>query len=135
MSYQGGSHKPSHHIERRFIHSGSMRARRFEPGARVLVKSEPGAPNPYEGRMGEVVGSEGPGDAAGGETVYAVLLDFALPGEEPGVPVPVFASELAPTSVPKAEHLSVSSAPRPNRRLHALETYLGGGIRERDAEH
>jgi hypothetical protein len=134
MSYQGGSHKPSHHIERRFIHSGNMRARRFEPGTRVLVKSEPGVPNPYEGRMGEIVGSEGPGDAAGGETVYAVLLDFALPGEEPGVPVPVFAAELASTIVPKAENLSVSSAPRPNRRLHALETYLGGGIRERDTE-
>jgi hypothetical protein len=110
-----------------------MRERRFEPGTRVLVKSEPGAPNPYEGRMGEIVGSERPGDAAGGETVYAVLLDFALPGEEPGVPVPVFASELAPTSVSKPEHISVSSAPRPNQRLHTLETSLGG-IRERDAE-
>ena len=133
MGYQGGSHKPSHHIERRFIHTGGMRERRFEAGARVLVKSEPGVPNPYEGRMGEIVGGEGPGDAAGGETVYSVLLDFALPGEEPGVPVPFFASELAPTSVPKPENISVSSAPRPNRRLHRLETALDG-VRERDAE-
>lgn len=134
MSYQGGSHKPSHHIERRFIHSGHMRERRFEPGTRVLVRSEPGVANPYEGRMGEIVGSEGPGDAAGGETIYSVLLDFALPGEEPGVPVPIFASELAPTSVPKPENISVSSAPRPNRRLHSLETYLGGGVRGRETE-
>ncbi len=132
MSYQGGSHKPDHHIERRFIHTGGMRERRFEPGMRVRVKSEPGVPNPYEGRMGEVVGSEGAGDAAGGEAVYSVLLDFALPGEEPGVPAPLFASEIASTSVPKPENITVSSAPRPNRRIHSLDTYLIGGIRVRD---
>jgi hypothetical protein len=132
MSYQGGSHKPSHHIERRFVHTGGMRERRFEPGARVVVRSEPGVPNPYEGRMGEIVGSEAPGDAAGGEMVYAVLLDFALPGEEPGVPVPIFASELMQTQVPKAENITVSNAPRPNRRLHAKESYFLGGVRERE---
>jgi hypothetical protein len=132
MSYQGGSHKPSHHIERRFVHTGGMRERRFEPGSRVVVRSEPGVPNPYEGRMGEIVGSEAPGGAAGGETVYSVLLDFALPGEEPGVPVPVFASELMQTQVPKAENISVSNAPRPNRRLHATESYFLGGVRERE---
>jgi hypothetical protein len=132
MSYQGGSHKPSHHIERRFVHTGGMRERRFEPGSRVVVRSEPGVPNPYEGRMGEIVGSEAPGDAAGGETVYAVLLDFALPGEEPGVPVPIFASELMQTQVPKAENITVSNAPRPNRRLHAKESYFLGGVRERE---
>jgi hypothetical protein len=132
MSYQGGSHKPSHHIERRFVHTGGMRERRFEPGSRVVVRSEPGVPNPYEGRMGEIVGSEAPGDAAGGEMVYAVLLDFALPGEEPGVPVPIFASELMQTQVPKAENITVSNAPRPNRRLHAKESYFLGGVRERE---
>jgi hypothetical protein len=132
MSYQGGSHKPSHHIERRFVHTGGMRARRFEPGSRVVVRSEPGVPNPYEGRMGEIVGSEAPGGAAGGETVYSVLLDFALPGEEPGVPVPIFTSELMQTQMPKAENITVSSAPRPNRRLHAKESYLIGGVRERE---
>jgi hypothetical protein len=132
MSYQGGSHKPSHHIERRFVHTGGMRERRFEPGSRVVGRSEPGVPNPYEGRMGEIVGSEAPGDAAGGETVYAVLLDFALPGEEPGVPVPIFASELMQTQVPKAENITVSNAPRPNRRLHAKESYFLGGVRERE---
>jgi len=132
MSYQGGSHKPSHHIERRFIHTGGMRERRYEAGTRVLVKSEPGAPNPYEGRMGEIVGSEGPGDAAGGETVYSVLLDFALPGETPDVPVPIFAAELAPTSAPKLENITVSSAPRPNRRIHSLAPSPIGGIRTRD---
>lgn len=134
MSYQGGSHKPSHYIERRFIRTGGMRERRFEPGTRVLVRSLPGVPNPYEGRMGEVVGGEGPGDAAGGETVYSVLLDFALPGEEPGAPVPIFASELVRTHVPKPENVAVSAAPRPNRRLHAEESYLLGGVRERDQE-
>jgi hypothetical protein len=132
MSYQGGSHKPSHHIERRFVHAGGMRARRFEPGSRVVVRSEPGVPNPYEGRMGEIVGSEAPGGAAGGETVYSVLLDFALPGEEPGVPVSLFASELMQTRVPKAEDVTVSHAPRPNRRLHAAEGNLIGGVRERE---
>src|SRR6185437_5098808 len=35
VSYQGGSHKPSHHIERRFVRAGGMRERRFEPGSRV----------------------------------------------------------------------------------------------------
>jgi hypothetical protein len=109
-----------------------MRERRFEPGSRVVVRSEPGVPNPYEGRMGEIVGSEAPGDAAGGEMVYAVLLDFALPGEEPGVPVPIFASELMQTQVPKAENITVSNAPRPNRRLHAKESYFLGGVRERE---
>jgi hypothetical protein len=64
--------------------------------------------------------------------VYAVLLDFALPGEEPGVPVPVFASELMQTQVPKAENITVSNAPRPNRRLHAKESYFLGGVRERE---
>ncbi len=118
MGYQGGSHKPMHHVERRFIHTGGMREQRFEPGMRVIVRSLPGVPNPYEGRMGEIVGSESPGDAPGGETVYAVLLDFALPGEEPGKPVPIFASELIQTQVPKPENLNVSSDPRPNRRLH-----------------
>ncbi len=132
MRYQGGSHKPSHHIERRFVHSGGMRERRFEPGSRVVVRSEPGLPNPYEGRMGEIVGSEAPGGAAGGETVYSVSLDFALPGEEPGVPVPVFASELLPTHMPKPENITVSHAPRPNRRLHAEESSLIGGVRERE---
>src|SRR5947209_6087367 len=132
MSYQGGSHKTSHHIERRFIHTGGMREKRFEPGMRVVVRSLPGVPNPYDGRMGEVAGSEAPGDAPGGETVYHVLLDFALPDEEPGVPVPIFASELIETHIPKAENLTVSAAPRPNRRLHAEESYLLGGIRERD---
>ena len=132
MPYQGGSHKPSHHIERRFVHGGGMRERRFESGSRVVVRSEPGVPNPYEGRMGEIVGSEGPGGAAGGETVYSVLLDFALPGEESGVPVPIFASELMQTTIPKPENITVSNAPRPNRRLHAEETYLIGGIRERE---
>lgn len=134
MSYQGGSHKPDHHIERRFIRTGGMRERRFEAGTRVLIKSEPGAPNLYEGRMGEIVGSEGPGDATGGETVYSVLLDFTLPGEEPGVPVPLFASELTPTNLPKPENITVSSAPRPNRRLHATDSFLTGGVRDRDAE-
>lgn len=132
MTYQGGSHKPPYHIERRFIHTGGMREKRFEPGTRVIVRSLPGVPNPYEGRMGEVVGSEAPGDAPGGETVYLVQLDFALPGEEPGVPVPIFASELVPTHVPKPENITVSADPRPNRRLHAEENYLIGGIRERD---
>ncbi len=131
MSYQGGSHKASHHIERRFIPMGGMREQQYEPGTRVLVKSEPGVPNPYEGRMGEIVGSEPPGDATGGETVYSVLLDFALPGESPGVPVPIFASELAPTSVLKPENITVSSEPRPNRRIHSLETYPIGGVRDR----
>jgi len=134
MSYQGGSHKPSHHVERRFIHTGGMRERRYEPGTRVLVKSAPGAPNAYEGRMGEIVSSEEPSDAAGGERIYSVLLDFALPGEAPGVPVSIFAAELAPTSVLKPENITVSSAPRPNRRIHSLETYRMGGVRERDAE-
>jgi len=132
MSYQGGSHKAGHFIERRFVHTGGMRERRFEPGARVVVRSLPGVPNPYEGRMGEIVGAEGPGDATGGETVYTVLLDFALPGEEEGVPVPVFASELVPTHLPKPENITVSSAPRPNRRLHAEESYLIGGVSERE---
>ncbi len=130
MSYQGGSHKPSHHIERRFIHTGGMRERTFEPGARVLVRSLPDAPNPYEGRMGEIVGSEGPGGAAGGETVYSVLLDFALPGEQPGEPVLIFASELVPTNIPKPENVRVSPEPRPNRRLHATDSVLLGGIRD-----
>lgn len=129
MQYQGGSHKPSHHIERRFIHTSGARERRFEPGTRVIVKSEPGVPNPYDGRMGEIISSEAPGDAVG-ETLYAVLLDFALPGEAPDVPVPVFASELAPTSIPKPEKITVSSEPRPNRRIHSLDTYLLGGLRE-----
>lgn len=132
MSYQGGSHKPSHYIERRFIHRGGMREKRFELGSRVVVRSLAGVPNPYEGRMGEIVGSEAPSDATGGETVYSVLLDFALPGEAPGVPVPVFASELVQTHVPKPEKITVSAAPRPNRRLHPEESYLLGGIRERD---
>ncbi|GEM_PF-7012018 len=133
MSYQGGSHKPSHHIEWRFIHRESPREQRFEPGTRVIVKSEPGVPNPYDGRMGEIVSSEAPGDAVG-ETVYAVLLDFALPGEAPGVPVPIFASELTPTSLPKPENITVSSEPRPNRRIHPQETSLMGGVRARDDE-
>jgi hypothetical protein len=128
MSYQGGSHKPPYHVERRFVHTGGTREGRFEPGSRVVVRSEPGVPNPYEGRMGEIVGSEAPG----GETVYSVLLDFALPGEEPGVPVPVLASELMQTHLPKPENITVSNAPRPNRRLHAEEGYLIGGIRERE---
>lgn len=132
MSYQGGSHKPSYYIERRFIRSGGMRERRFEPGSRVVVRSLPGAPNPYEGRMGEIVGAEGPGGTEGGETVYSVLLDFALPGEEPGVLVPIFASELVQTHIPKPENITVSAAPRPNRRLHPKESYLLGGIQERD---
>ena len=134
MRYQGGSHKPGHFIERRFLRAGGARERRFEPGTRVLVKSEPGVPNPYDGRMGEIVSSEGSGGAASGETVYAVLLDFALPGEEPGVPVPIFAAELAPTSLPKPENITVSSAPRPNRRIHSVETYLMGGVQERGRE-
>jgi hypothetical protein len=119
MSYQGGSHKTPYHVERRFIHTGGMRGRTFEPGTRVLVRSLPGVPNPYEGRMGEIVGSEGTGGATDGEVVYSVLLDFALPDEEPGVPVPIFASELVPTHVPK-EDVTVSHEPRPNRRLHSL---------------
>lgn len=134
MSYQGGSHKPSHHIERRFVHTSGMRTGTFEAETRVLVRSLPGAPNPYEGRMGEVVGSEASGGAAGGETVYSVLLDFALPGEEPGVPVPIFASELIRTHLPKPENIAVSAAPRPNRRLHSADTYLIGGVQERDRE-
>lgn len=117
MSFAGGSHKPSHHIERRFFRGEGGRARMLEPGQRVIVRSEPGVPNPYDGRMGAVVGAEGPEGAVGGEAVYSVLLDFALPGEEPGVPVPVFAGEVVPTNVPKDESLSVSSAERPNRRL------------------
>jgi hypothetical protein len=132
MSYQGGSHKPPYHVERRFVHAGGMRERQFEPGSRVVVRSEPGVPNPYEGRMGEIVGSEAPGGATGGETVYSVLLDFALPGEETGVPVPIFASELAQTHIPKPENLTVSNARRPNRRLHAEESHLIGGVRERE---
>ncbi|MHB8646939.1 MAG: hypothetical protein ACYDAR_14210 [Thermomicrobiales bacterium] len=135
MSYQGGSHKASHHIEWRFLHANSrgVREQQFEPETRVIVKSEPGVPNPYDGRMGEIVSGEAPGDAIG-ETVYAVLLDFALPGEEPGVPVPIFASELAPTSLPKPENITVSSEPRPNRRIHSVETSLSGGVRARDDE-
>ncbi len=134
MSYQGGSHKPDHHIERRFIHTGGMRERRFEAGTRVRVTSEPGAPNPYDGRMGEVVAGEGSGGTAGGEEVYSVLLDFALPGEEPGVPVSLFADELVPTSLPKPENITVSSAPRPNRRLHATDSFLIGGVRNRNEQ-
>ena len=112
MSYQGGSHKPPHHIERRFVHAGGMRERRFEPGSRVVVRSEPGVPNPYEGRMGEIVGSEAPGGAAGGETVYAVLLDFALPARNPVVPVPIFAAELMQTQYAEGgEHHRLQRAP------------------------
>lgn len=132
MSYEGGSHKPSHHIERRFLKGDGRRVPIFEPGTRVLVKSEPGVPNPYEGRMGEIVGSEGAGGAPGGEIVYSVLLDFALPGEQPGVPVPIFGTELVPTHLPKPENITVSSDPRPTQQLHPSESYLIGGIRDRD---
>src|SRR3954471_8340568 len=57
MSYQGGTHKPSHHIERRFIAGSTNRRAAYEPGTRVLIRTAAGTPNPYAGRMGEVVES------------------------------------------------------------------------------
>jgi hypothetical protein len=129
MAYQGGTHKPSHHIERQFISGRTPRATAYESGTRVLVRTMPGAPNPYVGRTGEVVEAL---RMSGGETLYRVLLDYPLPGETPGEPVEIFADELMPTHLPKAE-VSVSLEPRPTRRLHAQEeTYLIGGVRDRD---
>ena len=129
MAYQGGTHKPPHHIERRFIGGRAQRAGAYEPGTRVIVRTAMGAPNPYTGRMGEVVESL---RMEGGETLYRVLLDYPLPGETPGEPVEIFGDELTRTHLPKAE-VSVSLEPRPNRRLHTLdETHLIGGVRERE---
>lgn len=115
MTYQGGTHKPTRHIERRFIAAGARRAAAFAPGTRVLVRATPGVPNPYADRMGEIVESM----EADGETLYRVLLDYPLPGEQPGQPVEIFADELTRTHLPKSD-VSVSLAPRPNRRLHPL---------------
>jgi hypothetical protein len=129
MAYQGGTHKPSHHIERQFVSGRSQRAGAYEAGTRVIVRTAPGVPNPYAGRTGEVVESL---RMEGGETLYRVLLDYPLPGETPGEPVEIFGEELTRTHLPKAE-VSVSLEPRPNRRLHTLgETYLIGGVRERE---
>lgn len=129
MEYYSGTHKPSHHIERQFIGGRGRRAAAYEPGTRVIVRTTPGAPNPYAGRTGEVVESL---RMEGGETLYRVLLDYPLPGETPGEPVEIFEDELTRTHLPKAE-VSVSLEPRPTRRLHAPdETYLIGGVRERE---
>jgi hypothetical protein len=129
VSYQGGTHKPSHHIERQFIDGRARRVGQYEPGTRVIVRTVPGAPNPYAGRTGEVV--EGL-RMSGGETLYRVLLDYPLPGETPGDPVEIFEDELTRTHLPKAE-VSVPLEPRLTRRLHAQEeTYLMGGVRARD---
>jgi hypothetical protein len=129
MAYQGGTHKPSHHIERRFINGRARRAAAFEPGTRVIVRTASGAPNPFAGRMGEVVESL---RMEGGETLYRVLLDYTLPGERPGEPVEIFGDELTPTHLPKAD-VSVSLEERPNRRLHTLEApYLIGGLQPRE---
>ena len=115
MAYQGGTHKPMRHIERRFIAAGERRQAAFAPGTRVLVRATSGVPNPYAGRMGEIVDRT----EVSGETLYRVLLDYPLPGETPGQPVEIFADELTPTHLPKAE-VSVPLDPRPNRRLHPL---------------
>jgi hypothetical protein len=129
MSYQGGTHKPSHHIERQFISGRTTRAAKYEPGTRVIVRTFTGAPNPFAGRTGEVVGGL---RMEGGETLYRVLLDYPLPGETPGEPVEVFEDELTRTHLPKAD-VSVPLEPRPTRRLHTLEeTYLIGGVSPRE---
>jgi hypothetical protein len=129
MSYQGGTHKPSHHIERQFISGQKPRGTRHEPGTRVVIHTVSGAPNPYAGRTGEIVEAL---RMSGGETLYRVLLDYPMPGETPDEPVEIFADELTPTHLPKAE-VSVSLEPRPTRRLHTLEeTYLIGGVSQRD---
>ncbi len=115
MTYQGGTHKPMHHVERRFIAGGGRRAAALAAGTRVLVRAAPDVPNPYAGRMGEIVESVEADD----ETLYRVLLDYPLPGETPGQPVEIFADELSPTQLPKSD-ASVSLDARPNRRLHSL---------------
>ena len=52
----------------------------------------PGVPNPYDGRLGEVVSS----NEVEGLTAYAVRLDVSLREEPTDTPVEFFADELRP---------------------------------------
>lgn len=94
---EGGSHKPPYFVARGIVANTRKRQRTFVPGTRVVVRSMPGVPNPYDGRLGEVVGS----NEVDGQTAYAVMLDVYLPEEPADTPIEFFPDELQPTHLPK----------------------------------
>ena len=93
----GGSHKPPYFVARGIVANTRKQQREFAPGTRVVVRSLPGVPNPYTGRLGEVVSS----NEVDGQTAYAVMLDLYLPEEPANTPVEFLADELQPTHLPR----------------------------------
>ena len=87
---EGGSHKPPYFVARDTVANARQQRGKFAPGARVIVRSIPGVPNPYDGRSGEVVAS----NDVDGLSAYTVRLDVYLRDEPVGTPVEFFADEL-----------------------------------------
>jgi len=88
----GSSHKTPYFTARDTVANTHARQQEYTPGTRVVVHSMGEVPNPYDGRLGEVVGS----NEVEGQTAYTVLLDVYLPREPAGTPMEFFADELRP---------------------------------------